>query len=185
MFHRPDLPIVLPLPLKDLLDLLSGGVSSTVPPRLPVRRMRLMDDFLFNFSLPLQHPVIPLCCSNAPGIHVRVKLYVLGLLDGHFFHLLSGQFFKIFKAGVHRIACTAQIVEQAVTGIIRQNPVKFNLRHSTWIVQYLYDFHHGFGFVLFVKCVQAKVPRFKAGRAITFAVVNGLRGQTHPSSHNV
>ena len=91
-----------------------------------------------------------------------------------------GATFKIFKAGVHRIACTAQIVEQAVTGIIRQNPVKFNLRHSTWIVQYLYDFHHGFGFVFFAKCVQAKVPRFKAGRAITFAVVNGLH-RSNPS----
>lgn len=54
LFHRSDLLVIFSLPLKDLLDLSGSRVPPrTAAPRLPIRRMRLVDDFLFDLSLPL------------------------------------------------------------------------------------------------------------------------------------
>ena len=97
LFHRPNFPVVLPLPLEDLLDLPSGGVPRTAAPRLPIRRIRLMDDLLFDLFLALQHPVISLCRGDAPGVDIRVKLYVLGIFDGHFFTCFRGNFLRYSK----------------------------------------------------------------------------------------
>lgn len=65
LFHRPNFPVVLPLPLEDLLDLPSGGVSDTASSGLAVWRMRLVDDLLFDLSLALKHAVVSFCCGNA------------------------------------------------------------------------------------------------------------------------
>lgn len=53
LFHRSDLLVIFSLPLKDLLDLSGSRVPRIAAPRLPIRRMRLVDDFLFDLSLPL------------------------------------------------------------------------------------------------------------------------------------
>ena len=53
LFHRSDLLVIFSLPLKDLLDLSGSRVPRTAAPRLPIRRMRLVDDFLFDLSVPL------------------------------------------------------------------------------------------------------------------------------------
>ena len=94
LLHRPDLPVIFSLPLENLLDLSGSRITRSISPRLPIWRMRFVDDLLFNLFLPLQHAVVSFRRGDAPGVDIRVKLYVLGILDSQI--VFSLHIFKNF-----------------------------------------------------------------------------------------